>query len=197
MKKLSAVITAAVVLVLFAACGEKAETAKENAVTELLDQGYAMTSISADETVWKCLLQKEDNPDTVYVGKAPLTSEKYEKYAAIEFDDTEGLRGFVAGLEDVTVTDLSDRIPTQEALDAYVGKTVGELEDDGFENSGNITTEDGCELFYDGPEYSCTVTIADGTVIEDWDDYSPNDIRALIIGAVTYTGISPYLLDNA
>lgn len=196
MKKLFAVLMAVLMVTVFASCGQKTETPSGNEVTELLEQGYSFSSLSADETQWKAVLQNEEAPGKLYYGKASFTSELYETYNAIDLDDDEGLKAFVAGLDGVTLTDISDRIPAQEELDAYVGKTVGELEDAGFENTGNINDGGKVTFCFDGPVYCCNVTLTEDTVIEDLNDLSVNDIRALEIGGMEYTGLSSYLIDN-
>lgn len=198
MKKLTATILLFVLLLTLAACGITKPAAK-NEITDLLDQGYECRGWTADETMWRGMFQKGDSYDEILKVTLPMTAEQYEKFNDLfEADDGEAKQmAYLETLTGVEVTDISDMVPTQEELDAYVGKTMGDMEADGFENTG-WTGEPGMgySLYYDGPVYYCLVTPAEGTVIEDMDDYSVNDIRAIEIGAVEFLGISSYILDQ-
>lgn len=198
MKKLTATILLFVLILTLAACGITKPAAK-NEIADLLDQGYECRGWTADETMWRGLFMKGESYDEILKVTLPMTAEQYEKFNDLfEADDGEAKQmAYLETLTGVEVTDISDMVPTQEELDAYVGKTMGDMEADGFENTG-WTGEPGMgySLYYDGPVYYCLVTPAEGTVIEDMDDYSVNDIRAIEIGAVEFLGISSYILDQ-
>ena len=134
-----------------------------------------------------------------YETKYLLTAKQYEEFNGFidDLDSDVKQMAFLSTLTDVEVTDISDMVPTQADLDAYVGKTMGDMEDDGFYNSGwTGEPETGYSFYYDGPIYYCMVTPAEGTVIEDMDDLSVNDIRAIEIGAVEFLGISSDILNQ-
>lgn len=183
------------VLVL-AACGA---TKAKNEITDLLEQGYECRGWTGDETSWRGLFMKGDSSDEILKVTIPMTAEQYEKFNGF-FEEEDGEAKQMAYLETLTgveVADISDLAPTQADLDAYVGKTLGDMEDDGFYNSGwTGEPETGYSFYYDGPIYYCKVTPAEGTVIEDMDDMSANDIRAIVIGAVEFMGISSSILDQ-
>lgn len=198
MKKLMTAVLTLVMVLTLAACGGK--TAAENEITKLYDEGFECWATTACETEWRGLFMKEGSYDVIYKVIAPMTAKQYEAYSNIEFDDEkaeEKQRAILGALTDVIVENIADMVPTQEELDAYVGKTIGDMEADGFENTGwTGEPETGYSFFYDGPVYYCRVTPTEGTVIEDMDDYSANDIRAMEIGAVEFLGISSYILDQ-
>lgn len=196
MKKLIAMLLAALMLLALAACGSKAEDdSAKNEIADLFDEGYVCVMSTSDETQWKGVFQQEESYDKIYMVTADMTAEKYEEFCNIDFDDEDALHAILGSLQNVTVTDITDMVPSQAELDAYVGKTIGDLEADGFENSGwSGDPETGYSFFYDGPVYCCAVTPTEGTVIEDMDDYSANDIRALEIGAVEFQGLSGYII---
>ena len=198
MKKLTAILLALVMVLVLAACGETKPEAK-NEITDLLDQGYECRGWTADETQWCGLFVKGDSYDEVLKVAAPMTAKQYEEFNGF-FDDEDAdakQMAFLSTLTDVEVTDISDMVPTQADLDTYVGKTMGDMEDDGFYNSGwSGEPETGYSFYYDGPIYYCMVTPAEGTVIEDMDDLSVNDIRAIEIGAVEFLGISSDILNQ-
>lgn len=202
MKKLITMLLAALMLLSLAACGSKAEdtpaddASDRNEITDLFDEGYICTLSSADETQWKGVFQQEESYDKIYMVTADMTAEKYEEFCNIDFDDEDALHAILGSLQNVTVTDITDMVPSQAELDAYVGKTIGDLEADGFESTGwSGDPEEGYSFFYDGPVYCCAVTPAEGSKVTNMDDYSANDIRALEIGAVEFQGLSGYILD--
>lgn len=178
---------------------DSSSNSSENGIASLLDQGYTCTMSSAEENQWKGVFQKEDSFDSVIKAVAAITDAQYEEYDAISFDDDQAdakTEAFLRSLEDVTVTDITGLIPSQEELDTYVGKTLGDLEQAGFENTGNTNLDGTYTFFYDGPVYCCKVDLKEGTVIEDMDDYSANDLKALEIGAMEFSGFSFGVLDQ-
>ena len=198
MKKLTAILLALVMVLVLAACGATKTEAK-NEITDLLEQGYECRGWTGDETSWRGLFIKGDSYDEILKVTIPMTAEQYEEFNGFfEADDGEEKQmAYLQTLTGVEMADISDLVPTQADLDAYVGKTMGDMENDGFYNSG-WTGEPGMgySFYYDGPIYYCLVTPAEGTVIEDMDDLSANDIRAIEVGAVEFLGISSSILDQ-
>ena len=197
MKKITAMLLCLMMVLALVGCGaQKAE----NEITALFDEGYEATLTTYDETSWTGVFQKDGGWDTVYMVKAAMTAKQYADYDAIGWDDEkcdEKKAAILGELTDVVVTDITDKVPSQEELDSYIGMTMGELEDAGFESTGYVGDEDmGYSFFYDGPAYSLTVTPAEDQTIDDLDDYSANDLRAITIGAVEFTGFSFNLLDG-
>lgn len=196
MKKLTAILLALVMVLALAACGS--QPTAENEITELVAEGYTCMMTSYDETQWRGIFMKEDSYDVVYKVTAAMTAKQYEKYSGIGWDDEkceEKQLAVMGELTDVVITDIADMVPTQEELDAYAGKTLGDMEDDGFENTG-WTGEpgEGYDFYYDGPVYYCKVSTVEE--VDDMDNYSTNDIRALEIASVEFLGISSYILDE-
>lgn len=196
MKKLTAIILALTMVLALTACGS--QPAAENEITKLVADGYTCMMTSCDEAQWRGVFMKEDNYDVIYKVVAPMSAKQYEDYCAIGWDDEkceEKQMAILAVLTDVEVTDIADMVPTQEEMDVYVGKTLGDMEADGFENTG-WTGEpgEGYSFYYDGPVYYCKVAPAEE--IGNIDDYSPNDILALEIASVEFMGISSRIMDE-
>lgn len=202
MKKLWTVALACLMLLTLAACVEKtAAPAGErgnNEIAALYDEGYQCEQTVYDESTWKGIFRMEDSWESVKLVTAKMTKAEYEAISAISFEDEnadEKTAVALTNFSDVTVEDVTDLLPTQEELDAYVGKTLGDLEEDGFENTGNSNWDGEYTFYYDGPVYCVAVDLADGVKIEDMDDYSANDLRELSIGKVEMMGLSGALLD--
>ena len=197
MKRIFAMLLCLLTVFALAGCGAEEGG---NEITALYDEGYCLGMCTYDETSWAGLFQKEDSTETVYKVTAAMTAKQYEAYSEISFEDEdseEKTKDILGQLSDVVVTDISGMVPSQEELDSYIGMTFGELEEAGFENSGYIGDEEtGYRFFYDGPVFSCTVSTEEGTVITNMDDYSANDIRALKIGGMEFTGFSFNVLEG-
>ena len=194
MKKITAMLLCLMMVLALVGCGAQ----ESNEITALFDEGYEATLTTYDETSWTGIFQKDGSWDTVYMVKAAMTEKQYADYEAIGWDDEkcdEKKAAILGQLSDVVVTDITDKVPAQEELDSYIGMTMGDLEDAGFESTGYVgDPETGYEFFYDGPAYSLTVTPEEGSTVNDLDDYSTNDLRAIKIGAVEFTGFSFNLL---
>ena len=198
MKKITAILLTALMIFAFAACGSETENGakrKENPeIAELFDRGFSTNMTTFDETRWAGIFIKDDSFDEIYKVVAPMTPELYAELDAIGWEDDEARNAFIRTLSDATVTDVSDLVPAQEALDTYIGYKLQELEDHGFEKTGYSNWEDGCEFSYDGPEFCVRVTPAEKIV--DFDDLSENDIRGLTIAKIEFSSISGSVLDN-
>ena len=195
MKKVTAILLMIILILALVGCGTVEDS--ENEISKLMKEGYSCMMSSASEDMWKGIFYCEGNYDTIYKVVADMSEKEYQAYNDADFNE-EIINGILFGLKNVTVTDISDIVPTQEEMNIYVGKTLGDLEKDGFENTGWLGEEETGinQFFYDGPVYYCKVTLADGVVVEDMDEYSANDLRELEIGSVEFQGISSYLLDQ-
>ena len=184
------------------------QAAENNEFVKLLLQGYTINMSSGggdDETGydWRAIVSNRDvisdaEEITVLKVKIPLTKELYEEYFNFDTEKSEEQQiELLATQKECTVTDITDKIPKQEELDQWIGKTLGDLEQAGFENSGWSSDEQGVTTFwYDGPAYYVEVGLKEGTLIKDMDDYSPNDLRKLEIGSMRFQGFSFDILDN-
>lgn len=200
MKKLIVLFLCLLMALPLAGCGAQKEKEKQNQMAALFDAGYTYVSTRYDETSWAGLFQKDNILDSVYVVKAAMTASQYKDYSAIEFDDAKAeakQRKILCQLENVTLTDVTDRIPTAEELASYIGMTMGELEAAGFEKSGySGDPETGYEFFFDGPVYSLYVFPKNSETMGSLDDYSENDLRGLTISKAEFMDFSYKILDE-
>lgn len=202
MKKLTAILLALVMVLSLSACGGKAGEMGENEITKLLDDGYYSVMTDVGETEYRGLFMKGDDSATAaYIRvSAPMTDKLYQEYNNISWEDEqceEKQLAVLSRLTDVAVTDVTDRIPTQAELDGYVGKTMGDMENDGFYHSGwTGDPGEGYSFYYDGPLYYCRVIPVGSMEITDMDDYSENDIRAMEVESIEFMGFSGGILDE-
>lgn len=169
-----------------------------NEIADLMNQGLSLVMSSRENGVLNALYTDDEMTVACKV-TAPVTDEEDQALSdAYEAEDPVFAEATImTNLTDVTVTDISDKFPTQEALDAaYIGKTLGELEDEGYENTGWFGDEGDYAFFYDGPMYSISVGLQEGAVTGSLDDYSQNDLRAMEIASVTFDSFSYRILEE-
>lgn len=195
MKKIFALILALVMICSFAACGNEPAAKTENEISKLYAEGFDCMSTTADETMWKGLFLKDESYDVIYKVTAPLTTELYEQFDSMDWEDEEGHKQFYCSLENVTVEDISSLVPTEEDLQQFVGMKFGELEDLGWYNSGWTGGEgEAYTFYYDGPIFYGSI-VPEETVM-DIDDLSTNDMRELTVKEMIFYGISSSILDQ-
>ena len=203
MNKIIKTLLAICLLLTVSACGnnkqpEPEQEVQKNEMAKLFEEGYSCNSSTYMDNSWHGMFIKDNDYSSTYKVEATLTDEKRTELEEIDFFDEGADKKTQAVLEtltDVVITDISDMVPSQEDLDQYIGKTIGDLENDGFENSGYFQDENTYNFYYDGPVYGCLVYLKEGTEILDIDDYSANDIRELEIGHLEFQYLSSRIID--
>ncbi|MBQ0041568.1 MAG: hypothetical protein KBS56_06020 [Clostridiales bacterium] len=199
MKKLTITLLAIVMAFAFAACSSNEPAAEKNEIADLyVNEEYSSCMSSCTEGVWKGVFQKDDFAEVI-LAEAKFSKEEAKAYDAIDFADEEAedkQLDIVLHATDVTITDVTDKVPTQEDLDAkWIGKKCADLEDAGFYESGNTSDEEeGLRIFYDGPDYCVELWFKNSKELSI-DDLSANDIRALKIIKVKLTGLGDSFID--
>ena len=187
MKKIVITIIAIIMACALAACGSNEPAADQNEIAELFaNEEYSSCMSSCSEGVWKGVFQKDEYAEVI-LAEAKMSDEQYEAYEAIDFadDDAEAQQqAIIFAVQDVTITDVTDKVPTQDVLDSWIGKTCADLEEAGFYESGNTSDEEkGLEIYYNGPDYCVALGFKNSKEL-NIDDLSANDIRALKITSV-------------
>lgn len=199
MKKLTITLLAIVMAFAFAACSSSEPTAEQNEIADFYaNEEYTCCMSSCTEGVWKGVFQKEDFAEVI-LAEAKFSKEEAEAYDAIDFADEDAedkQQDIVFHATDVTITDVTDKVPTQEDLDAeWIGKKCADLEETGFYESGNTSDEEeGLRIFYDGPDYCVELWFKNSKDL-NIDDLSANDIRALKITKVKLIGLGDSFID--
>ena len=151
MKKIVITIIAIIMACALAACGSNEPAADQNEIAELFaNEEYSSCMSSCSEGVWKGVFQKDEYAEVI-LAEAKMSDEQYEAYEAIDFadDDAEAQQqAIIFAVQDVTITDVTDKVPTQDVLDSWIGKTCADLEEAGFYESGNTSDEEkGLEIY--------------------------------------------------
>ena len=127
--------------------------------------------------------------DTYFRVTAPLSAEVYDRLSAIDIfadDAKEQESAILSPLAIETRENVTAMIPVQAELDRWVGKTGGDLLDDGWYITGYYLDE---ALFYmNSGMFEYTVTV-DGklTYTDDFDEYEA--IRPLTVKSVVFTAL--------
>lgn len=192
MKKLTITILFIVMVFAFAACGSNQPVAEQNEIATLFaNEEYSSCMSGCMDGVWKGVFQKDDYAEVI-LAEAKMSDEQYKAYETIDFADDdaeEKQREIIFAIQDVTITDVTDKVPTQDVLDSWIGKTCADLEEAGFYESGNTSDEEeGLRIFYDGPDYCVSLGFKNSKEL-NIDDLSANDIRALKITNVRMIGL--------
>lgn len=129
--------------------------------------------------------------DTYYRVTATMTDEEAQAYFDVDFADEdweEQQNAIVAPLAIDEVENLSEQIPSQDELDALVGKTGQELMDEGWVFAGHNL--EGMEFWMDYGPFEYTV-VFDGEVAEsDYDSFiDEEDTKDMTVKSVVYNGL--------
>lgn len=192
MKRITITILAIVMVFAFVACSSNEPVADQNEIAALFaNEEYLSCMSSCSEGIWKGVFQKDDYAEVI-LAEAKMSDEQYEAYEAIDFvddDAEEQQHAIIFAIQDVTITDITDKVPTQDELDSWIGRTCADLEEEGFYESGNSSDEEeGLRIFYDGPDYCVALGFKNSKEL-NIDDLSANDIRALKITSVRMTAL--------
>lgn len=192
MKKYISILLALAIVFTFAACSKTTvqETETNAEIQGYLDDGYDFTMSGSVEGYWAGLLVKDGSYIKV---SAPLTEERETLLNALDIADEDydaKENALIATFMDATCEDITSMIPTEEDLQAYVGKTVGELEDEGLMYTEWEISEENYILQFDCSTYTFNATVSETVNSSNRDDLSENDIRDLTIATVEFYDLS-------
>ena len=122
-----------------------------------------------------------------------FTEEQYEAYNALDYMADDYFDQMVACYKELAIVDCVDftaAILTEEERNALIGKTVGELVDEGFENSGWSMYDDEAYLFMEKMlmDYSVKITLPEGFDIES--DFEFEDLYDAVVEEVEFEDAS-------
>lgn len=171
---------------------------EKNEVASLYEQGYDVTQSSFMENKWVAIYEKDFSMNDAYKVELDMDQETFDKLFNLDTFDEEGqkqYREIIESLPGCVITSMNDLLPSEVEFDKYVGKTIMDLENDGYERTGYTYDDDGCIFFLEGQKYALYVTVDEVITYETIDDYSENDIRTLTIKSVECNGFSYKIFD--
>ena len=194
MKKLLILLCA---VLLLCGCAEQTAVQPETAADSepiatlgsVLGEGAEIYSSAYNEDRYVCVFGKDG---AMLRAVARLTPEAYQALR----DGSESAE-LLAAMETESVEDLTAAMPRQAELDRLVGKTGGELLDDGWEIVGHTIYNDfmSSTVFYLVKGfYSYTVQFDEAVSVDE--NFSEADaMRPLTIASVTCDGVSEHCVD--
>lgn len=197
-KPIITILLSLLLLTCLCACSSNASNKEKNEVAPLFEQGYEMTQTTLIDYTFKGLFMKDNDYNDAYKVICKMDEETYDKLLQCDTFEEDGLKQFVeivTYLPDCTVTSMEHELPKDGELEEYIGKTVKDVENDGYERSGYYLDEEGCIFYADGPKYSITIQAEEVIKPEEIDNYSENDLRQLTVKSIEFDGFSYRVLD--
>lgn len=209
MTRVAWALTLGLVVMPLAACSGQGASGDQGAIEDTTTEETVAVDISSLKTLGDVMaIEGEGQSSTwneehyIYVTNANgaplravvnLTPEIYSQIEELDFldeDYDQKLNDIIGGLELVSLDDYSDRLPSQEEMDALVGKTAQELLDDGYIFFG-LTYYGGEETVgqFDKDDFRYEITL-DGTVPEDVDTFDETAIADLPVASVSFSELS-------
>lgn len=200
MKKYIKLLLLSLLLTCLCACssGKTEDNVVKNELANIIEQGYEVRQTSYQDNKWCAIYEKNGNYKDSYKVELKMDQETNDKLFELDIFDEEQLKQYndiVTSIPECSVTSMNELLPDENEVLSFVGKTIKDLEDAGYERMGNMYNEDGCVFFADGPFYSLNVKTNEIITFETMDNYSENDIRELIISGIEITGFSNYIFN--
>lgn len=209
MTRVAWALTLGLVVMPLAACSAQGVSGDQGATEDTTTEETAAVDVSSLKTLGDVMgIESEGQSSTwneehyVYVTTAngaplravvDLTPEIYSQIEELDFLDEEydqKLNDIIGGLELVSLDDYSDQVPSQEELDALVGKTGQELLDDGFTFSAlSMYGGDETVAEYEKDLFRYEITF-DGTVDGDADSFDGSLVTELPVVSAGFIGLS-------
>ena len=124
-----------------------------------------------------------------YRAVAEMPTETFDAYMALDFSDEQYEAKVQELLGDLAITrieDLNQAVPTEEQLAALVGKTFGELLEDGWSFDGYNFEEMIFTGNHDISQYELTM---EGEAPADYADFTDEDLADLKVVSAKYRGL--------
>lgn len=188
MKKIFTVIMITALVLSLAACGSS-ETSS-NGVPEidaLLEQGYTQTLSSYEDGVLLIEYASEDHSD-LQLAKCNATEDQSNGFFEIDMsaeDYDAQCSEYLAGIGDVTLVSLADKIPDTADVEAFVGSTIEDLEAAGYEQTSVGTDSDGI-MFLEYSDADHTYQVYPEEDYESLFELAEEDLKALVIGKISF-----------
>ena len=129
--------------------------------------------------------------------RAYIDEELSTKLSELDFMDDDYTEKFNSLIRDLVIddcVDFSNYVLTQEEMNAYVGRNVSDLTNEGFETNGYSIWEEGCNIWVekDGIEYELNVKLPDDFDYEA--DFEYSDFDVAVINTMKFNTLSMSLM---
>lgn len=205
-KKLYAVILAFILMGALAACGGGGDSGSDSGNDSGTSGGEPKTLADAFavEVDDQSMVILSDKVVYIYLSEGKLTrveasinEDIYNEADAIPFDDEDRdqkVRDILGPAEITRIDDMTDTIPSEDEVNALIGKTGQELLDDGFALESCYSEDESCTVNV-SKNYAEYMLEFDGAV-NDEDDSWKEEITALKVTSASYTGVAYSALED-
>lgn len=152
--------------------GEARALVKDGSYDRALYGDYFILAFNLDNVTWQFISEMPED----------VSEEAFELAFA---DEEEKLMEFVAPLSIIKYSNLTEKIPSQAEIDKWVGKTIRDLVDAGWYNSGWSLNDK--QFWMSDGMFDYTVIAEDE--ITDPDNFTDEDMYSLTIKSITCDGI--------
>ena len=136
-----------------------------------------------------CIIENEDICSRFIANMPAAVTQALFELDVFDDDYRQNELDLVKDLEIARIDDLKDGMPTQDALDQYIGCTVSELADAGFELNGWWVADTEGEFTFDRDLYEYTVSFNE-PLSEETDYNDPEATDGLTVKSITYSALS-------
>lgn len=189
MIKLMTIMFSFIMILGMTACGKK-EAASGITIKDIYDQGYRLnaSSLSGDVGTWKAYYIKDGDWSKPYLVEVTMTQDECSEITDADDEKAEEL---LSAKKDVKITDVSDKVPAQDEIDKYVGKSLKELDDEGYYVCGSTEDEDGNAIVdcTKNGEYQLKIKLNEAIT---WSDFNEDnvDYSTLTVKEVEFAGFN-------
>ena len=182
MALLAAFALSALLALGLAACGGK----DKDTVGTYLDGGHEMVMSVSNGTDWGAVFLRDGQYLKVI---SRMSKDQAAALEALDVMDDDYDAQYNAVIRDFAVTkteDLMPLIPSKAEMDSFVGKTLGSLEDAGYEMDGYSSWEDNVTVFETFDVLTLKVDVSGANPDDDIMGYSDQVRRQLLITNVEF-----------
>ncbi|MDO5440784.1 MAG: hypothetical protein Q4F12_04535 [Erysipelotrichaceae bacterium] len=197
MKRIITILLVVLLSTCLCACNNN-KNKQPNEIASLYEQGYEAEQTILFDSSWIALFMKDHDYHDAYKVVVKMDEKTYDKIIQCDTFEEEGLKQFLDIIEylpNCTVTSMNDELPKEGELDQYIGKTIKDLEDEGYERTGYYLAEDGCLFYADGYKYSVLIQVEEVIKPEEMSYYSDYDLGQLTVKSMEFLGFSYRVLD--
>lgn len=159
--------------------------------------GEIIETLDEDESLFHSFFDDElvviaEKDGRYYQFSSIVSNEVLEAYNSLDFFDEnydQNILDLLADIEIEDCIDFTDELLSQEQLNGYVGKTIGNLVADGFEINGySLGDEDGVIFAYkDSMDYSISVIVPEG--FDAYGEFEYDAFNDFVVDDITFDSV--------
>lgn len=182
MKKIITILIMLMMTSSLVACGKK----DSGPVGELLDKGYEIRQFyvqNTDQKTFESLFVKDDSYIWVSGNLDDATHEKL-----MNATSNKETYEIIKEVKDIKTEDVSSEYPKQSDLDKYIGKTLADVEKDGYEFFLSYVDEKGTNLYLEKDGFNYSALCEKSLTEDEFNKLSQEEQKQLVIKKLIVLG---------